>query len=87
MSTEPSRHSNRGNRKQPFSFSKRLYRLRWRIEKALNLEGLQPHRNPLESRLALNYWLRLPRCRTCMVDLISLDPCCACGRLGQALDR
>jgi transposase len=26
--------SNRCNRKQPFSFSKRLYRLRWRIEAA-----------------------------------------------------
>ena len=27
---------NRCNRKQPFSFSKRLYRLRWRIENAFN---------------------------------------------------
>jgi len=27
---------NRCNRKQPFSFSKRLYRLRWRIESAFN---------------------------------------------------
>jgi transposase len=27
---------NRGNRKQPFSFSKRLYKLRWRIESAFN---------------------------------------------------
>ena len=27
---------NRSNRKQPFTFSKRLYKLRWRIEAALN---------------------------------------------------
>jgi transposase len=27
---------NRRNRKQPFSFSKRLYKLRWRIENAFN---------------------------------------------------
>jgi len=27
---------NRCNRKQPFSFSKRLYKLRWRIEHAFN---------------------------------------------------
>ena len=27
---------NRSNRKQPFSFNKRLYRLRWRIENAFN---------------------------------------------------
>jgi transposase len=27
---------NRSNRKQPFGFSKRLYKLRWRIESAFN---------------------------------------------------
>ena len=27
---------NRSNRKQPFSFNKRLYKLRWRIEAAFN---------------------------------------------------
>jgi transposase len=27
---------NRCNRKQPFSFSKKLYKLRWRIESAFN---------------------------------------------------
>jgi transposase len=27
---------NRRNREQPFSFSKRLYKLRWRIESAFN---------------------------------------------------
>ena len=39
---------NRCNRKQPFSFSKRLYKLRWRIESAFNkVEGLQAHRHTL----------------------------------------
>src|ERR1041385_1808596 len=28
--------ANRSNRKQPFSFNKRLYKLRWRIETAFN---------------------------------------------------
>jgi len=28
--------SNRSNRKQPFSFNKRLYKLRWRIESAFS---------------------------------------------------
>jgi transposase len=28
--------TNRSNRKQPFRFSKRLYKLRWRIEAAFN---------------------------------------------------
>ena len=27
---------NRSNRKQPFSFNKRIYKLRWRIESAFN---------------------------------------------------
>jgi len=27
---------NKSNRKQPFSFNKRLYKLRWRIENAFN---------------------------------------------------
>jgi len=30
------RSASGGNRKQPFSFSKRLYKLRWRIESAFN---------------------------------------------------
>jgi transposase len=37
---------NRCNRKQPFSFSKRLYKLRWRIESAFNRLkdlGVSPH--------------------------------------------
>jgi hypothetical protein len=36
---------NRCNRKQPFSFSKRLYKLRWRIENAFS--GLHERRGPL----------------------------------------
>ena len=63
---------NRCNRKQPFSFSKRLYRLRWRIEKCVQpVEGLQTHRNPLRQAGAKLPGLRLPRCRPCMVDLMS----------------
>jgi len=39
---------NRSNRKQPFRLSKRLYKLRWRIEAAFNrAEGLPPYRNTL----------------------------------------
>ncbi len=46
---------NRCNRKQPFSFSKRLYRLRWRIENAFN--RLKDFRRVATryDRLALNY--------------------------------
>ena len=46
---------NRCNRKQPFSFSKRLYRLRWRIENAFN--RLKDFRRIATryDRLALNY--------------------------------
>jgi len=36
---------NRSNRKQPFRFNKRLYKLRWRIEAAFNrLKDLPPYR-------------------------------------------
>ena len=39
---------NRCNRKQPFSFSKRLYKLRWRHRACVQqTEGLQAHRNPI----------------------------------------
>jgi transposase len=46
---------NRCNRKQPFSFSKRLYKLRWRIESAFN--GLKDFRRIATryDRLARNY--------------------------------
>ena len=42
---------NRCNRKQPFSFSKRIYKLRWRIESAFN--RLKDFRRI--ARLARNY--------------------------------
>jgi len=45
---------NRSNRKQPFSFSKRLYKLRWRIEAAFNrLKDFR--RIATRYRLARNY--------------------------------
>ena len=66
---------NRCNREQPFSFSKRIYKLRWRIESAFN--RLKDFR-----RIATRYdrlarklpGLCLPRRCSCMVDLMSLDP-------------
>jgi transposase len=42
---------NRCNRKQPFSFSKRLYKLRWRIESAFNFRRIATRYD----RLARNY--------------------------------
>ena len=72
MSAESSRSfQNRCNRKQPFSFSKRLYRLLWRIENAFN--RLKDFRRVATryDRLALKLpGLRLPCCRPCMVDLM-----------------
>ena len=39
---------NKSNRKQPFSFNNRLYKLRWRIESAFTAaQGLQAHCHPL----------------------------------------
>jgi IS5 family transposase len=39
---------NRCNREQPFNFSKRIYKLRRRIESRVQqVEGLQAHRNPV----------------------------------------
>ena len=66
---------NRCNRKQPFTFNKRLYKLRWRIEAAFN--RLKDFR-----RIATRYdrfssgfsRICLPRRRSCMVGLISLGP-------------
>ena len=64
---------NRCNRKQPFSFSKRLYKLRWRIESCLQpAEGLQAHRNSLRQARSKLFVFCLPRCCPCMVDLKSL---------------
>ena len=44
---------NRSNRKQPFTFNKRLYKLRWRIENAFN--RLKDFRRIRYDRLARNY--------------------------------
>ena len=66
---------NRSNRKQPFSFSKRLYKLRWRIESAFN--RLKDFRRIATryDRLARNYLASVCLvASSCMVDLISLDP-------------
>ena len=65
---------NRCNRKQPFTFNKRLYKLRWRIEAAFN--RLKDFRRIATryDRLARNYLASLPRRRSCMVGLISLGP-------------
>jgi IS5 family transposase len=67
---------NRCNRKQPFSFSKRLYKLRWRIESACvqQVEGLQAHRYPLRQAGAKLPGFCMPGCQHRMVDLMSLDP-------------
>jgi len=65
---------NRSNRKQPYRFSKRLYKLRWRIESAFNRLKDPPHRNSLRQAGAKLSRLCLPRRYPCMVDLMSLDP-------------
>jgi len=66
---------NRCNRKQPFSFSKRLYKLRWRIERRIQqVEGFQAYRDPLRQAGTKLSGLCLPRRCSCMVDLMSLDP-------------
>jgi transposase len=71
---------------QPFPFNKCLYNLRWRIERAFN--RLKDFR-----RVATRYartkllGLCLPRRRSCLVDLMSLDPstirgsCAACSTI------
>jgi len=72
---------NRSNRKQPFRFSKRLYKLRWRIEAAFN--RLKDFRRIATryDRLARNYLaFCLSDRRSCMVDLMSLDPSLRCSR-------
>ena len=71
---------NRSNRKQPFRFSKRLYKLRWRIESAFN--RLKDFRRIATryDRLARNYLAsRLPRRSAGMVDLMSCDPSASLG--------
>jgi transposase len=66
---------NRCNRKQPFSFGKRLYKLRWRIESAFN--RLKDFRRIATryGRLARNYLSSVsPSCEPHVLDLISLSP-------------
>ena len=66
---------NRCNRKQPFSFSKRLYKLRWRDRECVQqAEGLQAHRNPLRQAGTKLLGLSLPGRRPRVVGLMSLDP-------------
>ena len=66
---------NRPNRRHPFSFSKRLYKLRWRIESAFKqVEGLPPYRNSLRQAGAKLPRICLPCRSPCMVDLMSLNP-------------
>jgi hypothetical protein len=65
---------NRSNRKQPYSFSKRLYKLRWRIESAFNRLKDAAHRNPLRQAGAKLPGFCLHRRSSCMVDLMSLGP-------------
>jgi transposase len=46
---------NRSNRKPPFSFNKRLYKLRWRVENAFNsLKDFRPIATRYD-KLARNY--------------------------------
>ena len=66
---------NKSNRKQPFSFSKRLYKLRWRIESAFN--RLKDFRRIATryDRLARNYLASVCLVAALVwVDLMSLDP-------------
>jgi len=65
---------NHPNRKHPLSFNKRLYKLRWRIESAIN--RLKDFRRIATryDRLARNYLASvLPHRRARMVDLLSPD--------------
>jgi transposase len=66
---------NRCNRIKPFSFSKRLYKLRSRIGECIQqVEGFQANRYPLRQARAKLPCLRLPRGSPCLVDLMSRDP-------------
>ena len=62
---------NRCNRKQPFTFNKRLYKLRWRIETAFNSFRRIATRRQIGTKLSR---LCSPRRRPCMVDLMSSRP-------------
>ena len=62
---------NRSNRKQPFSFSKRLYKLRWRIESCVQqAQGLQANRNAIRQAGTQLPVFCLSRRHSRMVDLM-----------------
>jgi hypothetical protein len=67
---------NRSNRKQPYSFSKHLYKLHWRIESAFNRLKDLPRIATRYGRLARNYLasvcLAVALVWYGMVDLMSL---------------
>jgi transposase len=67
---------NRCNRKQPFSFSKRLYKLRWRIETAFNrLKDFSASRRDTTSWRETISPLSALRPHSCGgFNLMSLDP-------------
>jgi transposase len=75
---------NRCNRKQPFSFNKRVYKLRWRIESAFNrLKDFRRIATDTQAGAKLP-GLCLPRRCPCMVDLMSLHPSTARPRCSPA---
>lgn len=62
---------NRSHRKQPFSFNKRLYKLRWRIGGRLQpIERLQTHCNPVRQARPQLPGVRLSCRRPRLVDLV-----------------
>ena len=66
---------NRCNRRQLFTFNKRLYKLRWRIESAFNrLKDFRRIADPPRQTCPKLPRLCLPCSSSCMVDLMSLDP-------------
>ena len=66
---------NRCNRKQPFSFNKRLYKLRLAHRECLQqVEGLQAHRHTIRQVGSKLLGVRLSCSCPGMVDLMSLDP-------------
>jgi hypothetical protein len=66
--------TNRSNRKQPFSFSKRLYKLRWRIESAFNrLKDFRRIATQYD-KLALNYLASVCLAAALVWWIMNLDP-------------
>jgi transposase len=65
---------NRSNRKQPFSFNRRLYKERRRIENAFSRLKDQAHCYSIRPAGAKLPRLCLSRRRSCMADLMGPDP-------------